>query len=439
MSADQVDGSSLEVERVPVPTDTAAEGALILARIRATGWAEADKPGFVLAAASAAAALVDRRLVEVSDRTAGQRVLVLGWADGAGPTPDLHPSAPASRLSPVPNLAWAVCLAAAWPRAESDPYPGIPFRRTDMLRACNDLGADKKAVKAAIDGTLVRAGLISLNGEVGRLGPAAAALPTPFWSALRRLHDRLPHSVLDHIAATSPTVGSEESDAVPTARGLPQPASGPAGHTETFVRAAVTALETAQGPVADSDLPALADPAIRRATELALARCGRALVRTKHGFWTTGYTEDVEESLASERTGTLSSEERAVLALVLLRAVAIPRAQGHHRHDGWATIDHPVRVDELKANRCLSMKTIEQALRGLRVAGYITHAPSGGYVPGPALARVSPARRAALWEDLVLVSRPGGVLAEGIRARRDETTLSATDRPGPDTAPGATT
>lgn len=67
-----------------------------------------------------------------------------------------------------------------------------------------------------------------------------------------------------------------------------------------------------------------------------------------------------------------------MLALVLLRAVAIPRAQGRHRHDWWATTDHPIGSDELKANRCLSGKTIEQALRGLRAAGYVTHALQAG-------------------------------------------------------------
>jgi hypothetical protein len=192
-----------------------------------------------------------------------------------------------------------------------------------------------------------------------------------------------------------------------------------------MVRAAITALEIAQGPVARSDLPALADPAIRRATEDALASCGRTLISTPDGGWTTGYLDHIAQALATEEAGTLTRTERAVLALILLRTVAIPRAQGRHHHSGWTGTDHPTTLDELSANRQLSKATIVEAIRGLRAAGYVTTTSSGGYIPGPALARLSPTRREALWEDLVILGRPNGYMAEKIRSRRPGATMTA--------------
>jgi hypothetical protein len=359
-------------------------------------------------------------LLEISDRADTSRVLVLGWADGAAPDPEQHPSAPLWRLPPVPHLAWAVCLAAAWPQAAAEPYPGRPFTREQVLRTCIDLGAHDRAVIVALDRTLPRTGLITFSGSSGRLGPAAAALPAAVWSALRRVHDRLPHAALLNEPASSGQAAVTEYttvDAPPTTRRLPSPPAGPIGANDTLVRAAVTALEGAQCPVARSDLPALADPALRRATENALASCGRALISTPDGRWTTGYLDDIARTLAAEQTGTLTSGQRAVLALILLRAVAIPRAQGRHG-GGWTGTGHPVTLDELSANRRLSRAAIADALRGLRAAGYVATTPSGGYVPGPALARLSPGSQEALWEDLVILGRPDGYMAEKIRSRR---------------------
>jgi hypothetical protein len=415
-------GKPAEDTLAATPSPSVPAGALILARIRAVGYAPAAMPADALLSASAAAAFVDRQLIEISDHTSTRRILLLGWADGATPDPELHPSAPPPRLQPVPHLVWAVCLAAAWPQAAAEPYPGHPFSREQILRVCLELGAHDRAVTAALDRTLPRTGLTVISGSVGRLGPAAAALPTAVWSALRRVHDRLPHAALLHQAASAgqATVAEDmAADAPPTARRLPSPPASPISGNDTTVRAVVTALESAQGPVARSDLPALSDPALRGATEKALASCGRALISTPDGRWTTGYLDDIARTLAAEQTGTLTSGQRAVLALILLRAVAIPRAQGRH-DEGWAGTDHPVTLDELSANRRLSRAAIADAIRGLRAAGYVATTPSGGYVPGPALARLGPGSQEALWEDLVILGRPDGYMAEKIRRRRSE-------------------
>jgi biotin operon repressor len=319
----------------------------------------------------------------------------------------------------VPLLVWAACLASAWPRAEDEPYPGQPFLREDVLRACISMGAHDRAVIAAIR-MLPLTGLITFAGSVGRLGPAAAALPADTWSALRRMHDRLPHAALRRDSQTVPQPEVPDGAAVArgsAARRIPNLPASPVSANDTLVRATVTALESAQGPVARSDLPALADPALRRATQAGLARCGRTLIATADGSWTTGYLDHIAEALAAARVGTLSREEKAVLALILLRAVAIPRAQGR-LDDAWTSSSHPVTLEEIAANRQLARAAINEALRGLRAAGYVTSASSGGYILGPAMARLSPAGTQALWEDLIVLARPNGYMADKIRSKR---------------------
>ena len=402
--------------------------ALLLARIRAAGSASAEVAASTAAAAARAAAQVDRELIEVAVPGGAQRILTLGWGEGAAPDPGRHPSALPRQLPPVPLLTLATCLVAAWPSAEADPYPGRPFRREDILRTCIGMGAHGPTVAGALR-TLSQAGMIRFTGPVGRLGPAAAALPGDTWSVLRRLHDRLPHAALrQYSSARTGAIAPEETEAVKGARRLPAPPASPVGINDMLVRAAVTALENAQGPIARSDLGMLADPAIRRATETALAGCGRTLVLTPEGAWTTGYPDHIATTLAREQAGTLGAEQRAVLALLLLRAVAMPRAQGR-LNGAWTSSSHPVSFDELAANRQMSRTRISDALAGLRAAGYVDSVPSGGYILGPAMSRLSPASAEALWEDLIVLARPNGYMAERIRARRERSSSAAAARP----------
>src|SRR6185437_4160721 len=102
------------------------DAALLLARIRAAGSAPAEVAASTAAAAARAAAQVDRELIEVAVPGGAQRILTLGWGEGAAPDPGRHPSALPRQLPPVPLLTLATCLVAAWPSAEADPYPGRP-------------------------------------------------------------------------------------------------------------------------------------------------------------------------------------------------------------------------------------------------------------------------------------------------------------------------
>ncbi|MDX3370139.1 MULTISPECIES: hypothetical protein [unclassified Streptomyces] len=340
-------------------------------------------------------------------------VLVLGW-DGET-APAAGSLAPGWRvgLSPVPTLVWAACLRAAWPRPERPPFPGGPFRRDDIVSLCSQLGADRDAVKQAVDRTLPEAGLIAVDGDELWLGAAVAALPAVVVEGLRRGHHLLPAPPAD-----AQTGGGEPASVVPPHE-VPADAEPAHEMPDGYVmRSAIATLETARRPVPRGELPMLADPAMRAAVERALLPCGRQLRQTVDGNWVTGFCDPLADALVAEGVGTLTAVDRAVLALVLLHTVAIPRAQGRHRHSRWTGEAHTVTLAELASNRRISKAAMRAALRRLRATGMIAETTTGRYLPGPVLDRMSEARGNLLWEDLILVGRPDGQLAAAIRRRR---------------------
>jgi hypothetical protein len=202
---------------------------------------------------------------------------------------------------------------------------------------------------------------------------------------------------------------------------------------ETAVIEAVGALEIAEGPV-PADLPALADPGLRGLVAARLAACGRVLLSRPDGYC-SGYDDGVADELVERGIGTLSETERAVLGLVLLRSVAVPRARGRLGGEDWVQADAtPVTVEELAQNRHLSRSAIDKAVRRLRTLGLLRPGHRADIVPGPALQRLSPQRSAGLWEDLLLLAAPTSSYARHIRARR-ETAGRATGRSGPRPSP----
>jgi hypothetical protein len=186
------------------------------------------------------------------------------------------------------------------------------------------------------------------------------------------------------------------------------------------VRTAVTALESAEAPVAASGFAALSDPALRRAVAAELESAGRVLAECEPGFWLSGYCEEIADRLVAEGLGVLEEMDRAVLALVLLHTVAIPRARGRIHADDW-TEAVPTDVETLKRNRHLSESEINASLRRLRTAGIIRPGHRPPIEPGPQFLRLSRGRSTRIWEELLLVAQPEGPLARLIRRRRAET------------------
>lgn len=390
----------------------AFQAALLLGRLRAAGVASAETSGPVAAAAAAAAARIGRRVVRVHgvDRVAD--VLVLGWDGETAPVADSLAPGWRVGLPPVPTLVWAACLRAAWPRPERAPFPGRLFRRGDIVSLCSELGADRDTVERAVDRTLPEVGLIAADGNELRLGAAVAAFPAVVVEGLRRGHHLLP-------AAGEGQAGDEPASVVVPPHEVPADAEPALEMSDGYVvRSVVATLETARRPVPRGALPMLADPAMRAAVEQALLPCGRQLLQTAEGNWVTGFSDPLADALVAEDAGTLAAVDRAVLALVLLHTVAIPRAQGRHRHSRWTGEAHTVTLAELASNRRISKAAMRAALRRLRTAGMVAETTTGRYLPGPALDRMSEARSNLLWEDLILVGRPDGQLAAAIRRRR---------------------
>ncbi|MEQ4721447.1 hypothetical protein [Nonomuraea sp. B19D2] len=117
----------------------------------------------------------------------------------------------------------------------------------------------------------------------------------------------------------------------------------------------------------------------------------------------------------------LGVSERAVLTLVLVHSVAIPRAEGLLPEDSWLS-PHPTPVDELRRHTQLPIGELEAALRALRHSGLLSQVKAGeeagGYVPGSQFHRLTPAARRRLQEELILAAGPNTPLAAAVRARR---------------------
>lgn len=185
---------------------------------------------------------------------------------------------------------------------------------------------------------------------------------------------------------------------------------------QSEVLAALTAVETATEPVPRTALRALVDEGLRATLAALLAEAGRVLVETEAGFL-SGYDDAIAERLVEEGVGVLPADDRAVLTLVLLHAVAIPRARGElPAGEDWTGV--PVTRERLKDSRQLSGVAIDAALRRLQDAGVLRSGGRPLIVPGPQFARLTSVASRRLFEELILLAEPGGALADSIRRRR---------------------
>ena len=180
------------------------------------------------------------------------------------------------------------------------------------------------------------------------------------------------------------------------------------------VLAALAAVETADEPVRAEGFRALLDPSLTGTLRRCLAEAGRVLLRVGDG-WLSGYDDTVGERLAAEGAGVLREDDRAVLALVLLHTVAIPRSRGK-KGAGWSDAE-PVAKDELYRSK-LSRKTVDASVGRLRDADVLAYGAKRWIIPGPQFDRLTERASASLWEELVLVAQPYGVMAQVIRRRR---------------------
>jgi DNA-binding transcriptional ArsR family regulator len=194
------------------------------------------------------------------------------------------------------------------------------------------------------------------------------------------------------------------------------------------VLAAFAALEQGAHPVPEVQLLALRDATLRAALQRLLHELGRTLVQTAPHEWTTGYRDDVAAAVIRTSGQPLAVSDRAVLVLVLLHSVAIPRSAGLLDRDSWVST-HPTPVEELQRYSQLPRSEVRAALARLRAAGLVQLVPErgrpsdrsgqgGAYLPGPQLRRLTPAARRRLQEELVLAAAPDTPLAAAVRARR---------------------
>ncbi|HEX2807691.1 MAG TPA: hypothetical protein VHN80_16130 [Kineosporiaceae bacterium] len=191
------------------------------------------------------------------------------------------------------------------------------------------------------------------------------------------------------------------------------------------VLAAFAALEHGAAPVHESQSLALRDATLRSSLGRLLHELGRTLVAVGPHLWTTGYRDDVTAELTADGWQPLAVMDRAVLVLVLIHSVAIPRSQGTLDRDGWAST-HPTGIEELNRYSQLPRSQVRASLARLRAAGLVQLVPERGrgpgqgaaYLPGPQLQRLTPATRRRLQEDLVLAAGRDTPLAAAVRARR---------------------
>jgi hypothetical protein len=195
------------------------------------------------------------------------------------------------------------------------------------------------------------------------------------------------------------------------------------------VLAALCALETDSRPVPATSYRALAEPALREIVKEMLADAGRVLVGTGAGY-TSGYDDGIADRLAEEGIGVLPLDDRAVLTLVLLLSVAIPRAEGKLAPEAPWTLGRPVPRERLQGMK-VPKGIVKAALKRMQDAG-ITRNVGDGVCPGPQFDRLTPAMSTMIFEELLLLADPQGPLADAIRRRRASSAVASAESPAPE-------
>ncbi|MER5324431.1 hypothetical protein [Streptosporangium roseum] len=349
------------------------------------------------------------------------------WPDGA--TPSLleeYQVAPVNvERSGETRRVLAAALKCCWTDLGADPWPGVPAPVEDVLSAYRALiGRGDDLMRNWAIGALRRlhdSAWLEVEDGVVRLGPRCACWPSESHAQLRELMRRLPTgdeglTGLEVLPADG-RAPAETAASVAPPEEVDEDLLGPFDERRRAeIVAAFMAVEHAAEPVHEARLPALRDPVLRRALAEMLQRRGRVLIQDREA-WTSGYAPEV-----TAVTGTTVGEaERAVLVLVLIHSVAIPRADGLLPADSWLS-PFPAQVEELRRHTRLPIGELEAALRTLRHAGLVTQVKAGeeagGYTPGPQFHRLTPQARRGLQEELILAAGPHTPLAAAVRANR---------------------
>jgi len=192
----------------------------------------------------------------------------------------------------------------------------------------------------------------------------------------------------------------------------------------TAVAQAVAVLEQAHGVVGASMLPVLAHPDLRPIVDAHLDAVGRVVVEHPDADggiegYSSGYADDIAAQLAAEGLGVLQPLDRAIVALVLLRCVAMPAARGQ-APQRWSAAT-PVKLARLHDNRALGNTAITEAVNRLHDMHILVNGRAVGIRPGPAFDRLTAAQRRRIEEDLFILAVPADPVAAAIiRQRKQE-------------------
>ncbi|WP_406313552.1 hypothetical protein OHA77_34780 [Streptosporangium sp. NBC_01639] len=357
----------------------------------------------------------------------GTGLALPAWPDGATPALlEEYQVAPVNvERSGETRRVLAAALKCCWTDLTTDPWPGTAAPVEDVLSAYRALiGRGDDLMRSWAVGALRRlhdSAWLVVDGGLVRLGPRCAHWPPASHAQLRELVRRLPTGEedspgLDVLPAAEP-VPDAAAASVAVPEGVDEDLLGPFDERRRAeIVAAFMAVEHAAEPVHEARFAALRDPVLRRTLTEMLQRRGRVPVQDRE-TWTSGYAPET----AAETGTTLGEAERAVLVLVLIHSVAIPRAEGLLPADSWLS-PFPAQVEELRRHTRLPIGELEAALRTLRHAGLVTQVKageeSGGYTPGPQFHRLTPQARRRLQEELILAAGPHTPLAAAVRANR---------------------
>jgi hypothetical protein len=132
--------------------------------------------------------------------------------------------------------------------------------------------------------------------------------------------------------------------------------------------------------------------------------------------YSSGYADDISEQLAADGLGVLPPLERAVVALVLLRCVAMPAARGQAPRR-WSAAP-PVKLARLHDNRAVGNTAITEAVNRLHDQHVLVNGRAAGIRPGPAFDRLTASQRRRIEEDLFILAAPADPVAAALLRQR---------------------